>query len=154
MVCSKCGTELADGVVFCPNCGTSNGAAPQQQPYYVDPADHTAEFSAKDISDNKIFAMLPYLMGVVGVIVALLASNESPYARFHVRQALKLDVATMLIGFALAILAIIPLVNCIAAIVAVIAVVVLFVIRIISFFSVCSGKAKEPAIVRSLGIFK
>lgn len=150
MVCSKCGTELADGVVFCPNCGTSNGAAPQQQPYYVDPADHTAEFSAKDISDNKVFAMLPYLMSIVGVIVALLASNESPYTRFHVRQALKIDVATTLVSIITALLCW----TCIVPIAGVIAILVLFVIRIICFFQVCTGKAKEPAIIRSLGIFK
>lgn len=150
MVCSKCGTELADGVVFCPNCGTPSNGAPQPQAYYADPADHTAEFSAKDISDNKVFAMLPYIMSVVGVIIALLASNESPYSRFHVRQALKIDVATTLVGVITALLfwtCIVPFAGAIAAI-------VLLVIRIICFVQVCQGKAKEPAIIKSLGIFK
>ena len=51
-----------------------------QQPY-VDPKDHTAEFNPKDISDNKVMAMLPYLMGTIGIIIALLACRESAYTR-------------------------------------------------------------------------
>lgn len=149
MVCSKCGTQLNDGVVFCPNCGTPTAGGPQPQ-VYVDPADHTGEFSAKDISDNKVFAMLPYIMSVVGVIIALLASNESPYSRFHVRQALKLDVATTLVAIATALLAW----TCIVPIVGAVAAIALVVIRIICFVQVCQGKAKEPAIIKDLGIFK
>lgn len=149
MVCSKCGTQLNDGVAFCPNCGSSTTGAPQ--PYvYVDPADHTGEFSAKDISDNKVFAMLPYIMSVVGVIIALLASGESPYTRFHVRQSLKIDVSTMLLGIISGLL----FWTCIVPIVGVIAILVLLVIRVICFFQVCSGKAKEPAIIKDLGFLK
>lgn len=149
MVCSKCGAQLADGTVFCPNCGnpTTAGAQPV---YAVDPADHTAEFDAKDVSDNKVFAMLPYLMGIIGVIVALLASNESPYARFHVRQALKLDVVTILVGIVTALLCW----TCIVPVVGGIASVALVVIRIICFFQVCKGQAKEPAIIKDLKILK
>ena len=149
MVCSKCGSEMKDGVAFCPNCGNPAGG-PQPQQSYVDPADHTGEFTAKDISDNKVFAMLPYIMSVVGVIIALLASNESPYARFHVRQALKLDVATILLGVVTVILSW----TCIVPIVGGVAAVIIVVIRIICFFQVCSGKAKEPAIIKDLGFLK
>lgn len=68
------------------NMGNMNNGAYQQQYYApVDPYDHTAEFSQKDISDNKVIAMLVYLMGAVGIIIALLASSESPYVSFHVR---------------------------------------------------------------------
>ena len=55
-----------------PNPQMNNGM-PQQQ--YYDPKDHTAEFDAKDISDNKVMAMLPYLMGTIGIIIALIASK-------------------------------------------------------------------------------
>ena len=151
MVCSKCNAQLADGTVFCPNCGTPTTGGPQPQPqYYVDPSDHTGEFDAKDISDNKVFAMLPYIMGTIGAIVALLASNESPYSRFHVRQALKLDVLTILVALATAILCW----TCIVPVVGGIASVVLVVIRVICFVQVCQGKAKEPAIVKNIGILK
>ena len=47
-----------------------NAVPPQQAfvPAY-DPYDHTAEFDPKDISDNKVFAMLCYLMDFIGIIV-------------------------------------------------------------------------------------
>lgn len=77
-----------------------NAIPPQQnavppQPAFApayDPYDHTAEFDPKDISDNKVFAMLCYLMDFIGIIVALLATHSSKYTMFHVRQALKITV--------------------------------------------------------------
>lgn len=133
---------------------------PYGQPYipqvpYRDPYDHTSEYDANEISNNKIFAMLPYLLGWIGVIVALLASGKKDdskmgYIDFHVRQALKITVVNTLLG-------IITLLLCwtiIFAVVGGICMLIMFVIRIIGFFSVCSGNAKELPIVRSLGFLK
>lgn len=120
------------------------------QSVYVSQTDHTAEFSPKDISDNKVMAMLPYLMGTIGTIIALLATRESEYTYFHVRQSLKITVVTMLLGIAILFLfwtVIVPFLGTICLI-------ILFVIRIICFFQVCSGKAKEPAFISSLGFLK
>lgn len=115
------------------------------QPY--DPYDHTAEFDPKDISDNKVFAMLCYLMDFIGIIVALLATHSSKYTMFHVRQALKITVVSILSVFVL----IIPFLGWIAF---PILQGILWVIKIISFFQICSGKAKEPAIIRSFGFLR
>ena len=125
----------------------------QYQQYYqapADPYDHTAEFDKKDISDNKVFAMIAYLTGTIGIIIALLAGNKSEYAMFHVRQALKFTVLSTLTG-------IVALVLCWTIVVPFIAVIfylVLFVCRIIAFFSICGGKVKEPYIVRSFGFLR
>ena len=121
-ICKQCGAEVADNASFCAKCGAKmeatgnaggagntgnmgNGGANmnqgQYQQYYqapVDPYDHTAEFDQKDISDNKVFAMIAYLIGTMGIIIALLASHKSPYAMFHVRQALKFTVLSTLTG--------------------------------------------------------
>ena len=96
-ICPVCQAQLADEVSVCPRCGTACGAAPQVQPQpqpqaqqpqpgfqppyqpvyqapaapYVDVYDHTAEFSQEDIRSNKVYAMLPYLMSLLGVLVAL-----------------------------------------------------------------------------------
>lgn len=167
MICPKCGAEVADGAAFCTTCGASmvaaETAAPAPEPtptpaaapvyaapVYMDPKDHTAEFDAKDISDNKVFAMLPYIMSVVGVVVALLASKDSPYTLFHVRQALKIQVTGILLGIVTVLLCwtvIVPIAGGIAAL-------VLLVVDIICFFRVCSGKAIEAPIVSSLGFLK
>lgn len=89
-------------------------------------------------------------MGITCIIIALLGSNHSPYAAFHVRQSLKfvvLNILLVLIGVILCWTIIVPL-ACI------IAYGVLFVVKIICFFSICMGRAKEPVIVRSLAFLK
>lgn len=128
--------------------GNPQMGMPQQM--YVDPTDHTAEFDRKDVSDNKVIAMVPYLMGTVGIIIALLAAKESAYAGFHVRQALKFEVITVLLALITAVLCW----TVIVPIAAGICVVVLLVVKIIAFIDVCNGKAKEPLIIKSLGFLK
>ena len=175
--CPVCNAQLNDEAAFCtplrdgqgpeaqaapqsegnPAPGAAPQAAyqpPQQNPAqaapYVDPYDHTKEFSAQDISDNKVFAMLMYLTGWIGIIIALLASKESRYVAFHLRQALKIEVVGILLVLISAVLFwtfIIPIAGGVCMI-------ILLVLRIISFFQICSGKAKEPDIIRSLGFLR
>ena len=147
-ICPNCNNQVQDNAIFCVNCGTQ--FAPQTTTMVYDSWDHTAEFDAKDISDNKVISMLVYLMGAIGIIIALLVGNSSKYASFHVRQALKFTVVEILSSL-------IAVVLCWTIIVPVayaILMVTLFVIKIICFFQICSGKAKEPAIIRSLGFLK
>ena len=160
--CPNCQNQINDAAMFCPNCG-AQFAAPQGNPYQqapnynqppygyapqpaYDPFDHTAEFDAKDISDNKVISMLVYLMGPIGILIALLASSSSPYAAFHVRQALKFTVVEILVSILTAVLAftiIVPIAGAVFLI-------ILTVIKFICFFQICSGKAKEPSIIRNL----
>lgn len=164
-VCPNCGAQLEDNAAFCVSCGAPmNAQANQQaqqpqyqaQPQYyapqpaVDPADHTAEFDPKDISDNKPFAMLVYLMSFIGIIVAAICAKDSPYVQFHIRQCIKITVAQMLVGIITAFL----FWTVIVPIAAAIAIAVLEVISLICFFQVCGGKAKEPAIIKSLSFLK
>lgn len=128
--------------------GQQGGYQPNYTPY--DPYDHTSEFTAKDISDNKVIAMLVYLMGTIGIIVALLASKDSPYLSFHVRQALKFTVLEVLTG----IITLLLFWTFIVPIAAGIFGIVLYVCKIIAFFSICKGNAKEPYVVRSFNFLK
>lgn len=161
--CTGCGAQLQDDAAFCPNCGTKmetpnqNAQQNAQQNYqsapqvtYVDPFDHTAEFDPRDISDNKVYCMALYLLGVVGVIVALLAANSSKYVAFHLRQVLKILVFQSLVTVVTVLLFWTIIVPIAAGILSI----ALGVIQIICFFQVCAGKAKEPAIIRSLGFMK
>lgn len=157
--CQHCQTQLDDGAVFCATCGArvgqnapENNVPPQQTAYVppIDPYDHTNEFDAADISNNKVISMLVYLMGTLGILIALIASSSSPYVAFHVRQALKFTVVNILLG----IIALILCWTVIVPIVCGIMFAVLFIIKIVCFFQICSGKAKEPAIIRDLGFLK
>ncbi len=157
--CPNCNASIDDNAVFCTACGTRFEPVNTQQPPYqappayapaFDPYDHTAEFDAKDISENKVVAMLVYLLGAIGIIIALLAGNTSPYASFHARQALKFIVVEMLAAVCTLILCwtlIVPFAYLVLSI-------TLTVIKFICFFQICAGKAKEPAIIRSLKFLK
>lgn len=96
-VCTNCHLSFPDSASHCTQCGAPLTTVADQPPVYSgDPLDHTAEFDSADISANKVFALIPYLMGWFGVIITLLASSSSPYAGFHVRQALKIQIAALL----------------------------------------------------------
>ena len=146
--CSTCGAQLDDNAQFCPQCGATFG---QQAPaVVVDPADHTAEFDPQDISENKVVAMLPYLLSTIGIIIAAILAKDSPYAKFHVKTALKFTVIEALLTLALVILCwtfIVPFA-------ALVCLGILFVLRIIAFVQICKGKAKDPAIIKSFGFLK
>ncbi len=147
--CPNCGAQLEEGATSCPGCGAVFVTQPASAAY-ADPTDHTAEYDAADVSENKIFAMLPYLLSVVGVIIALLGKKESPYVAFHVRQALKIFICQTLVGILSAVLAI----TVIVPLAGVVCEIILLVVQIICFFQVCAGRAKEPAIVYRLGFLK
>lgn len=146
-VCMDCCLTYDDGAQVCAQCGKPlTYVAPQQ----AEPTDHTAEFDAADISQNKVLAMVSYLMGWIGIVIALLASSTSPYTAFHVKQALKIQICNALLGIIAAVLAITVIVPIAAAV----CIAILSIVNIICFFQVCSGKAKEPAIVSKLGFLK
>lgn len=146
--CPNCGTACDDNSSFCNNCGKAldEGRA-NAQAFAAEPFDHTAEFDPSDISANKVIAMAPYLMGWVGIIIALLAINNSKYVAFSVKQALKLEVCFVLSAF----FCIVPILGWLAFAVCAI---IIFVLKIIGFFNACGGKAKELPIVRNFDFLK
>lgn len=148
--CPKCGAQMEDQAMFCANCG-ANYSNPYATAAPVVPEwDHTAEFDPKDVSDNKVIAMLVYLLGIIGILIALIGSSNSPYVSFHVRQSLKFVVIETLVGLASVVL----FWTFIVPIAATIFLIVLLVVKIICFVSICMGEAKEPVIIRSFGFLK
>ena len=145
--CPNCHLTYDDTVNVCGQCGANLQNMPQPQQVFTNPNDHTAEFSAEDISQNKVLAMVPYLLGIFGIIISLLASGTSPYAAFHVKQALKIYVVQVIS----VVLCIIPILGWI---VAGIWSIISLVITVICFIQVCKGEAKEPAIICNFKFLK
>lgn len=143
-VCPQCRLSYDDAANVCAQCGGPLTYIPPRPIPMQDPTDHTSEFTAADISSNKVLAMVPYLFGWIGIIITLLAASTSPYAAFHVKQALKIQIVSALVTI---IGAIIPIIGWIA--VGVYAI-VSAVIMIICFYQVCKGEAKEPPIIKNL----
>jgi len=179
--CPNCRCQIADNALFCTVCGAAIGVSPQfhsqeipsQEPEqaagfnpppaqaptiaYVDPYDHTKDFDSRDISENKVAAMLVYLLGPAGIIIALLSSGSSLYANFHIKQSMKLTVAEILGIVILSIAAYIMWnihLRALMFLMVTVFVIGLMVIHLLSFFQVCKGKAKEIYLVRNLQFLK
>ncbi len=125
---------------------TYPGAIPNPTPAY-DIYDHTAEFDPADISENKCFALLTYLLGAIGILLAALVSHDSAYVRFHLRQAVKFTVVNILLGIVAGVLCF----TVIVPIAAGVCYVIMFVLKIIAVIQIFGGRAVEPYIIRNLG---
>jgi len=94
--CGNCGTEVEDGLKFCTSCGeatssTSPEAAVQPQAS----AAQTPE--AKDAADNKVMAILAYII----VLIPLFAGpKDSKFLRYHTNQGLILLLLGIAYGIA------------------------------------------------------
>ena len=152
-LCPKCNMQLEDSAAFCPNCGTQfiPNATVTQQPYVpADSSDHTAEFDAADIQENKLFAAICYMAGFLGIIVALLAAKDSPFVKFHIRESLKLTICEIL----LVLIAVVGMITIIVSVAAYICIVILAVVAVICFIRALKGKAIEAPIVKGLNFLK
>ncbi len=123
-------------------------AAPVMAP--VDPADHTAEFTAEDVSAHKVYALLVYIAGIIGIIPALLIGKDSPYLKFHVQQKMKMMVASTLVTLVGSVTSFLILPAIAVGIVAII----VFVLNLICFFKTASGKSVEVPLIKDIKLFK
>lgn len=127
------------------------GQMPYQQPYPqyqpVDPSDHTAEFDAKDIADNRLFAILPYFLSCLAGIIVGIYVKDSAFVKFHIKNSIRLTIAEILC-------LLIMIVPFIGWIIGGILLIVLAVVHIIGIVYVCQGRAKDLPILSSIGFLK
>ena len=169
-VCEKCKANVEDGMKTCPECGTviepqeekttsSEQSTSETQKFEQvmqeenfsskvtkinDTADTTEEFSKMDIEQNKVMAVLAYIL----FFVPLLAAKDSPFARYHANQGLVLFLCGLICG---PVLSLIPVLGWILAPILSIGITVLAIIGIIN---VVNGKAKELPIIGKFKILK
>jgi len=140
--CPKCGTKLEDGTSFCPNCGaridTERSASKtdfsEDLKKLADTPDTTANYSAADISNNKVMAILCYL-GILWLI-PFLTAKESPFVKYHLNQGLTL----LILGLIVAVISWIPVIGWLCG-------VVVFALAIIGIVNVVNGKAQELPVI-------
>lgn len=170
--CTLCGSKLADEVeyeapvapapVVTPVAPPTVPAAPvtppasKLEPEAIERAqavavfDHTAEFDAEDIKENKLYAILVYLLGIIGIIIAKLCAGESKFVAFHIREELKLVIVQTLCALITAVSFYLVVTPAAFGVISVI----LLVLRIIAFFKTAGGKAEEVAIIRNFTFLK
>lgn len=141
--CSKCGSEIPEGTGFCPACGAPVGATAVSTSV-SDPYDHTAEFTEAEIKDGKTVAMLCWMAGFIGVLIAYIGYKDNGFAMFHAKQCMNVQIAVLFCCS----LGMIP------CGIGIIGALILAVIMFVQFFSAACGHAKETAILRGMGCFK
>lgn len=165
-ICPVCRYTVSDDAEFCTHCGAPFAAQPEPSPDSADnkvpptpvppytyapvhnPYDHTDEFDTQDVTANKLYASLPYLLSVFGVIIALLVAKDSAFVMFHVRQALKLILAEVIfIGIAVALIW-----TIVATLVAAVGVLILMILQYVGFYQAATGKATDLVLVRNFKI--
>jgi uncharacterized membrane protein len=171
--CGKCGTQVNDGMKFCPACKASMGNAASEQAdtqandfsskvtSLNNTADTTAEFDKADIENNKLMGILSYISWLV--LIPLFVSKDSKFVRFHSNQGLVLalieavwwvaqkilsSVLWTIFGYRLwgiysLLIMILGLVN-----------IVFFIMSIIGIINAINGRAKELPVIGKFRIIK
>lgn len=177
--CGNCGTQVNEGVKFCPGCGNAMAApaaeqqAQAQQPPVQEPAanqndfsakfanlnntaDTTAEYDPADITNNKAMGILAYFGPLC--FIPMFAAKESKFARFHANQGLVLFLACVAWSVAYWILNIIILaiswrLYFITSIIGLVSLVFL-VLAVIGIINAANGKAKELPVIGKFKLLK
>ena len=183
--CSKCGAQVEDGVKFCPACGndlSAENAAPaadtaaqsaqtgaesaaqnafQNLQGLNQTADTTSEYDPKDIADNKVMAILAYILFFIPLIAG--TYKTSPYVKFHTNQGTALFILYAAYGIVQRVLltifyvvfshllwGIYVLISAVLGLLWLIP----FVLFIIGIVNAANGKAKELPIIGGFKIIK
>jgi uncharacterized membrane protein len=108
--CGKCGTQLQDGVKFCPACGSPAGEnqaerqTARQSPNYAPPVVPGAPAlgDIRDANDNKTMAILAYILFFIPLLTG--AHKTSPFVKYHTNQGTVLFICAAGYGIASSIL--------------------------------------------------
>jgi uncharacterized membrane protein len=92
--CGSCGTQIGDGVAFCPKCGSAQAAnsgaavAPPAVPAAAQPVSSTG------MTNNVAGALAYFLTFVTGIVFLVIEPyNKDRFVRFHAFQAIFFGVA-------------------------------------------------------------
>lgn len=99
---------------------------------------HTASFSKEDIDKNKGMAIVAYILFFVPLLTE---AKDSPYVKFHVKQAIMLVITSVIVSV---LGTVIPIIGWILA---PIISLVLFVFWIIAIIGAINGEAKQVPVI-------
>lgn len=114
----------------------------QKVAHLNDTPDTTADFSATDVANNKVMAILSYFW--ILFLIPLFAAKDSPFARFHANQGLLLFIWSIVVMILRKIWW--PL-GAIGGIIS-------FILFIIGIVNAASGRAKELPVIGKFRLIK
>ena len=121
-----------------------------------DTADTSGAYSAQQVSDGKVMAVLSYF-GIL-VLIPIFAAKDKPFARFHANQGLVLLIVDILWGIINrilgAILGGIPVLGGIWGVVSFLVGLAIFVLAILGIINAAKGRTKELPFIGAFRILK
>jgi uncharacterized membrane protein len=142
--CSNCGSQVAEGVRFCPQCGREVGLTVASPESAGTPpvAQLGATTVAMPMAPNVVGLMCYVLGFVTGIIFLVLEPyNRDPFVRFHAFQSIFFSVATMVASVAIGV---IPFVGWMLAPFVMLAILVLWIVLMLKAYQ--GQRWKLPAI--------
>lgn len=110
--------------------------------------DKSALFSGTEVKEYRLTAVLIYLLGIVGIILALITDKNSPYLKFHINESLKITVITASLTAISALLSFTFIIPALAGA----GIIACSVVRLISAYKTLNGKSENAVIIRNLTI--
>ena len=154
MICKFCGKVIPDDSVFCPECGQSLSSDEDQaaKSFSDVQSEQSSEFvvnqtvNANPVNDyqsasqDKTMGVVAYITWI-GFIVAICSSSQkSEFTRFHLNQALVINIASMIAAF-------IPVIGFILCI-------VFFIAKIVGIVYAANGQMVEIPLIGQIKIIK
>ena len=115
---------------------------------FLDTTDHTSEFEAEDIAQNKAMGILAYI-GIL-VLVPIFAAKGSKWARWHANNGLVLAICEVAVYFTLGLLGLIPYVGIVFTILEWLSSLAFVGLSVFGIVNAARGKAKEFPLVGGL----
>jgi uncharacterized membrane protein len=140
MKCNFCGKEIPDDSAFCPECGKSLNPIPG---FKYDPSQMTEpdpDFVVVDPQKDKNMAIVAYITWIGFIIAMVSDSKNSTFTKFHLNQALILNIASIVCPF-------IPLVGALLGI-------AVFVFWIMALISAVNGEMKSLPLIENIKIIQ
>ena len=119
----------------------------------MDGKDFTGEFNAKEVEDNKLWAILAYF-GIL-FLIPLFAAKESKYAKFHTNQGILACIVTFAFAIVSVIFCFIPFIKTVIApfFISATAVIGAFFF-VYGVMNACQDRAKELPVIGKIRILK
>ncbi len=169
--CGNCGTQIQEGIKFCPSCGQMVGGAPTQpappptpvsaapEPQvYTPPVMPGAPMQAdiQDAQENKAMAVLAYILFFIPLLTG--AHKTSAFAKFHTNQGTVMAIASITwsiaYGILSAILVFIPYIGWLLMMIIGLTGFVLPILCIVGIVNAVNGQMKPLPLVGGFTIIK